>query len=597
LTATQGKSFTKNTVHEDVAYNSLYSRGVYTFVFNNRVFYVGELQKRQVPPAAMTNFGYSNIFLVASDTSGNFNPYRKKKIVAFFQYFSRVAAIKKYSVSKFLVYKQVGPVAKVEMWNSTDRSLLWSTTISRAHFTSADRLCVTTDGKIAITAFGHLPTSLQYDYKKKPDSIYFLKLDSLGKLKEAKDYYIGNQEEFASIQLFAAKDTNTVLVYTQKDRYNNSPSMHFFNVDKAITPIGDFSDYVGAVYTPIPAKQQFLLPITNDTVLSVYNRLPYSSGTALRFQKYKLRSTAYGSSTEPVGLNFLTFDIRYIYNLAPCDSNSILFMGKTTVGNAVIARYNFKTNTISWTNTEIPDYAIQAATCSDKHVYWMGLKNNNLVVRQSTINSGTKNWEYVLPAGNQKYFVPVEQKLNVQKNLYTVSGYIVDSGATTTYRSVFYLAIDSVGTLKTFWTGISDYNMENSLSEIEVTQYGQTLIGGALYKVPYGRSGVFIEADSALVTNVVTGLSAIRSEHFNLSVQPNPAVGANINLILTNKRFINSLEIQLINTAGSILNRYQFKNIQTGTSILKLDGISAKGVIYLRALNKSDQYTLSVIVL
>jgi hypothetical protein len=66
-------------------------------------------------------------------------------------------------------------------------------------------------------------------------------------------------------------------------------------------------------------------------------------------------------------------------------------------------------------------------------------------------------------------------------------------------QKAFYIRLDSSGNTITRWVKEGDFTQKNQLNSISVTEYGQTLIGGALYTYPYGRSGVLILADNAVI--------------------------------------------------------------------------------------------------
>jgi Secretion system C-terminal sorting domain len=485
-----------DSVFDGNPFNSVYSRGMFSFVFNNRVFHVGELQRISAVRDPGYNGGYSNVYFFASDTGGKFNPYIKKRTFCGFQEFSDLKEIKKFSSGKFAVYKQLGNAVSVELRDAQNGNLLWTKTLLRDQHLEADKMNLTADNKIVLSALGHASYQMQFDYGSIPQNIYFITLDSTGSLLQEKKYFIGNQGNFKPIQLYSGRDTNTVYVYSKLDYYNNPLSIHFFNINRATGALGDFSNEIGSIFSPLEAKQTLLIPLSKDIGFHLRHGWPFNNSSA----EYDLFSFKNNSGGGYLFAGYFYCDQNIVaHNLAYCDSSSIIYLGKDGLGNFETVRYNPTTFNVYWVNKDAAPYSIIMASCSKKHVYLTGTKSANLVIRQVNIGKGGQNWEKIIapPSANQ-YYVPLNQIFNPQRNQYTIVGYIADSSSILTTQSAFYITVDTTGNLIKQFTQKGDYNQQNSLKSIEVSQFGQTLIGGALYKYPYGRSGVLIEADSVL---------------------------------------------------------------------------------------------------
>lgn len=489
-----GKLVYHHSIFDGSPYNSQYSRGMYTFVFDNRVFHLGELQRNPVPYSTPCD-----VYLTATDTSSIFNPYHSVTTRAGYQEFSNVLDIVNFSSGKYAVLKQVGASIAVELKDSRHGNVLWTQKLKRGWYLGADKMCVTADNKIAVTAISHDATQMLFDYSANPDSLYFFRFDSSGVLSKESKYSILGHQDFRSVQLYPNKDSNTVLLFSEVDKFGNDHSIHLFNFDKATGNVGDYSGYLSSVYAPIPGKQQLLSSLSHDSAIHFKSYMTYNPINQILYEVYTFKEDNVGSgySNASFALTGL-YDI--VHNIIPCDSSSVLLScTSNSSGKNTLIKYNTSQRTVLWTITDpVNSYAIDMGSCSKTKMYLTGRKDNGLVIRQSNISDGSQNWEKILtPAANQ-YYVPIDQKFNSQRNQYTIAGYIADTTNVTAMQSAFYITVDTTGTIVKQWTQTGDYRQQNSLNAVNITQFGQTIIGGALYKVPYGRSGVLIEADSAL---------------------------------------------------------------------------------------------------
>ncbi len=476
-----GKLVYHKTVPDTMSYVAYNSKGVSTFVYNNRVFHIGQLQRSQ-------SITRPDVTCIATDTSSVFAPSRVTGTYSAYQEFSNVAGIHNFSVNKYAVLKQMGPACVVELRSSEDGKILWSKKIMHQQQLTADKLNVTADNQIIFSALSHGPgNSMQFDYQGVPDSIYFIKLDSTGIVTEEKPFSLIGKRGFKSIQLYTSSDNNTAFYYTQIDRYNNPFSLSASNISNA-TKLGE--DYMASNYLPLEAKQNIAVAPAGDSAVYFRTSPPISAGnTAL------LEILTNGLTTSAFKITDLQFST---YNLAVCDSNSVIVLGRDTSMKSNIVRFSVKSRSRMWTSIADPAHIIDMADCSGQHVYLSGRKGAGLLIRQLDKNTGSTKWEKIIaPAGANQYYVPLNQKFNTQRSQYTIVGYIADSSAIQTTQSAFYVTVDVNGSIVNQWTEKSDFNRNNALSQIEVSQLGQTLIGGAQYKMPYGRSGIFIEADSA----------------------------------------------------------------------------------------------------
>jgi hypothetical protein len=493
-----GKLKYHSTIFDGTPYNSQFSRGMLTFVYDNRVFHVGELQRSQTVPSPLYNSSYCNVYLAATDTSSVFNPYHKVTTRAGYQEFSNVLDIVNFSTGKYAVLKQVGASASIELRDALRGTVLWSRNIKRGWYLAADKMCVTADNLIAFTAISHDAGQSLYDYRINADSLYLFKFDSLGTISTEKNYSIQNNQNFRTVQLYPSRDTNTVLLFSQVDVYGDDNSLHIYNFDKGDGKIGSFDDYLSSLMFPAFCKQNLLCPLSHDSVMTLQRYKNASPANVLLYLAYTFKSSGGGGYSQTnfqgTGLNITE---RYI---VPCDSSSVIVVGANNYsGKNVLTRFSTKKYDSVWTVTDLSaSYTMDMGSCSKTKIYLTGRKDGSLVIRQANISNGGQNWEkLIVPASTNQYYVPVDQKFNAVRNQYTIAGYIADTSAITPFQSAFYITVDTNGTIVKQWMQSGDYIAKNSLNTVNVTQFGQTLIGGALYIVPYGRSGVFIEGDSA----------------------------------------------------------------------------------------------------
>ena len=193
-----------NVMNEGVDDNSGWSGGVGSFVYDNKVFYLGNVNR---------NFNF-----FATDTSGTFKVLNSKNYVATLRYPSSVLEIKKVSGNKYAVFKQLGDSVAIELRNSRTNESVWEKKFKRGFFFKADKMCVTSDNKIAFSATAHPQVNSQYSYNGTPDSIFFIKLDTAGTVVFEKKNLMpaDNTKGFRSVGLYAANDTNIVYAYMRE---------------------------------------------------------------------------------------------------------------------------------------------------------------------------------------------------------------------------------------------------------------------------------------------------------------------------------------------------------------------------------------------
>lgn len=481
-------NFTYNKpLFDGPVYNSSESKGVYSFVFNNRVFHLGELQKSATD-------GRTDVAVVGVDTAADLKAGPVVRTHALQQGFSSVKDIQPFSTSKYAVLKQVGSSAVVELKNASDGSLVWSKTISRGHALDPFRMIITADNMIEFAASGYSWGGMQYDHRSKADYFYFIKIDSLGTVVWEKNYNIASTVNFTPIQLYASGDTNIVFVYSKFYR-DGLYTINFFNPHKAASALASYSDE--AISTPIhlPVRQSLILPIAKDSILHFRSYPGYDNAhqLILSFQKNN-----YGSGMAPGRLVLVNLNI-IVSNLLFLDSSDILLAGRTLSGTQKLMRNNYKTNVTSWTVTQPASSTIYAASAFGNSIYLTGGEGAGFTLSKRNALNGSLIWEkkYV-PANNKQYYVLQDQRYNPVKHQYTVCGYLGDSTNTIPTQEAFYLTIDTLGNVITEWRQKGDFLQKNQLNVIGITPYGQTVIGGALYKQPHGRSGLLIEANTPL---------------------------------------------------------------------------------------------------
>lgn len=487
----------------DHSVQTMFGKGVFSFELNKHIFYLGELQKDDPMPSTIYT-GYSNSFLIATDTSGTFTPYKKQKINSTYQEFSATMQIEPFSAKSYLVYKKVGNEAVIEMKNAKDGSVIWMKSFKRGFHSEADKMCVTTGNNIYISILSYPLAEMQFDYSAYADSIYFIKLDSLGNFLKEHKYSIAQQHDFKSLQLFATNDSGAVYIYKNKG-WNNLQLISFFNIEKATVELLDGSAAFNSTYVSTDAHQAFLAPLTKDIYAAVQNRFYPGNNfnTPLLYDvSFKNSSSGFNAGA---GYSLPQFIIVYekvqTHYILPFDSVSVIMFGTDDKGTGQVFLVNKKAKSTVWKNTlPVSDY-LDMATLDFESILATGRRGNNLLVQKLSASTGKIIWEKTIPPNSGQRYTPVEQKFNDQKKQYIVSGYIIDTLPTisfTTRQLAFYIVIDSNGIVLSKWIQPGDYKQQNNLSAIGITPYGQSIIGGALYKYPLGRSGVLIEADTAI---------------------------------------------------------------------------------------------------
>ncbi|MDH7463742.1 PQQ-binding-like beta-propeller repeat protein [Chitinophagaceae bacterium 26-R-25] len=463
-----------NLMNEGVEDKSGSSAGVYSFVYDNKVFHLGNVNR--------------NFNLCVTDTSGTFKLLNRKNYLATFRYPTSVLDIAKITNDKYAVFKQLGDSVAVELRSSRTSGSIWEKKFGRAYFFEADKMCITSDNKIAFSAIAH-PMILTHAWSAVPDSVFFIKLDTLGNLVYDKKNVTppDNIKNFKPIGLYALNDTNIVYQFMKSvDYWPNYYGFHFLRIQSAIGSVTDRGAYIGPGTDAIPGRQSLFLPFKDST---------------LRFRADPALDIYYVS---PGGMSrtersYLTNLGITPTNLANCDDSTVIVLGKGNGANYRIGRFNVPARTPSWVKDEMQDYTIDMATCSKNYVYTTGRNNANLVISRMNIKDGTASWKKLIaPALAGQYYIPLDQKFNAYKNQYTVVGYIVDSSNASLPQSAFYITVDTSGQIINKWVSAGDYAEKNSLNAVEITQFGQTLVVGTISNNDFGsvRCGILIATDS-----------------------------------------------------------------------------------------------------
>ncbi|MCW3466407.1 T9SS type A sorting domain-containing protein [Chitinophaga nivalis] len=482
------------------------AQGLLTRVINNQVVHIGNLSMN----------GRIRTLLIATDTSATFQPRLQQLPVATIQYGSAVKVIRNFSANAYAILKQTGNHATLEYINTDNKNFSWSRKIDGGAYVKADRMAITADKQIVILTQKHKASSALQDYRQQPDSAYITQFDSIGTVTKDYSYYIGDRKDFKSIQLYTSPDTNTVVVFSQVDFYKSPLSTHFFNPARASERMGGDWQYIASPWVPLPGNQQVLFPMSRD-----------SSGMmrTTRGSDYYPASSSYRTyvfnENNQAGIKAVqwhkTSSNYAAHNLAVCDSNSILSLGKDAQQRAVIKRYNYRKQVFEWEDIQPKGSTIEQALVSDGKVYWAGKRDRSLIIRKLDSQTGNGIWEKeAATTGANQYYVPLDQAYNPIRQQYVVTGYIADTSVLLAKQKPFYVIIDSAGTVVQNWTSPADYRQFNQLNSVAITAAGQTIIGGSLYKDPNGLAGILIEADKPILPPTEQVVTPCESTSFTL---------------------------------------------------------------------------------
>jgi hypothetical protein len=474
------------SIFTDAPYASTYSRGVMTYFYNNRLFYLGELQK-----SSTTTGTY--VYLMATDTGSAFASYRMKKTESQYQEQSTVKRILPFSGSKYVVYSQLGHGIRITLKSSLSGNTIWEKEIRRGAHLAADKMAITADQKILITSLRYSNYDMRFDYKNKADSLLFMKFDSVGTITFESKYDMSAVVNFTPIQLYASGDSNNVYVYSMHDYYNHDNSIHFFNIDKSANQISSFGNYIASQYLPLQARQTLLVPKSRDT--AAYLQFYFPNNTTALYIPYKFDAPGWHQlEYKSLSQNLI------VQNLANVNASSVAFSGKNnTTANYQIGRYQYSQLGVLWIVSRSTGQTVEGISTSYNGIYWTGKNGVSLMIGRLNPADGSTQWEKTItPAAPNQYYIPLDQQYNSVRHQYTVCGFIEDRNYSTYVQQAFYITLDTLGNVISQWSQAGDYTKNNQLNTVAISQSGQTLLGGSLYKIPYGRSAVLIEADTII---------------------------------------------------------------------------------------------------
>jgi hypothetical protein len=485
----QGNVVYHHRIFDDAPYASKHSRGVLSYFFNNRMYYVGELQKGPATPG-------SYVHLVASDTGSAFLPYRFKKTEAQYQEFSSVKKILPYSNAKYAVYSQLGHGVRVYLKDSRNGATIWQKDFRRGAHLLADQMTITADQKILISCIRYNSYQMRHDYLRQPDSLFFIKLDSLGNSSTEYKHAASAMINLRSIQLYANGDSNNVYIYSMRDYYNNENSIHLYNIEKATAAISSFSCYISSLFIPLQGRQNLMISKGRDSAIHIHNRFPTANEALYKAYKF--------DKDYPYSAGFTALEQARLYNeivvqnIVRYNPSTVICSGKSRTSTRYqICRYHPMQTSLTWNLLRPDGHTVEGISASFNSVYWSGKYGASLVIGRLNPDNGTIAWEKSInPSLPNQFYIPLDQQYNPVKHEYTICGYIEDRTNFTFTQEAFFVIVDTVGNIIQQWKQAGDYNKNNQLNTIAISQFGQTLIGGALYKDPYGRSAVLIEADT-----------------------------------------------------------------------------------------------------
>lgn len=475
-------------VYDGTSYPSQQGHGLLNFILNNRIYNVGVAQSSAIP-------GDANLYVMSVDTGAAPTPGNLKKAVAYYQQPSAVKQILPYLSSKYVVYSQLGNGIKVELKNARNGNTIWQKNISRGAYLAADKIVITADQKILLSCIRYGSLEMRFDYNNAEDSIYFIKIDSLGAIKFDTAYTFFEREKFVPIQLYAGLDSMNIYAYSMKDDYLYDSSIHFFNIESPKDAFATFGTYISSFYMSIRGRQELIIPKKEDSAVHVTSWL--SGGTKAIYRVFKFTDGRH-SKVE----NSVLDDDLVVQNLIKYDSSSFVYCGRERLTSIYkLGRREFNQTSVAWLKKQPAGQTIEGISASQNCIYVSGTKAGSLIISSLDANDGTQRWEKILtPTGTNRFYVPLDQKYNPVKDQYTVCGYIGDSTQITYTSQPFYVTVDTLGNIIKEWSKAPDFNRDNQLNTIAVSPAGQTLIGGALFVTPHGRSAVLIEADTAIKT-------------------------------------------------------------------------------------------------
>lgn len=489
-----GSKIYEATITDDPTKRSERSQGKFLYYFNGKMFNAGNLHKSG-------SVLYARPLFLSFDTNAVFNERFRTSPDFTVRYTSSLVGMAPLGSTKMVLFKKLGRSAVIELRNINNQ-LIWTRSYSSSgKFLFPQHIRNLGDTAIAASAMMFLQDTTNKMMPGNPDSLLFVRLDTLGNLSFAHRIRNNETDRFTEIQINSDNNGKTNFIFRKKNPAGNLFSYYGYMLNG--TPTAP-SSITGSELIEIDTSVIRITPVQHYNVDTMV--LYQSSNTATS------RGWLYSNTQFPAGYTYFGFrPLRYfakIYSALKLDSVSFVIMGRDSSGQIRASRYNHRlANPLVWTFVPGITGTMYNADSSATALYAVSknITGNKLTISKFFRSTGAPGWSFERTPAANGLILPADLKFNPINKYFIVGGYTTDSTIAGIRSSYFYLTFDSSGTIikDVLRTG---YGVnETKINVVNVLQNGTHIYGGSLSTAEWGTAG-FYNSD-CFVTNLIPAVT------------------------------------------------------------------------------------------
>ncbi len=461
-----GNVIYEKTISLDTTFVDVASVGKVAYIFNDRVFFIGELQTQNY----YVNYGEATLmFAELNPTNGNV--LVQKYIGGDYQFPAKTLQIEKYQSNQTLVMKQNGRKVKLEMYDF-NKNIIWEQDVVGNYFLNGGQFTVSPSGEIFMTSTLKSADNTAPFYDNLIDSIVVYRLDGLGNILKTYSFYVGSTDAFP-VEIHSDL-ASTLLLYQKNDTI-------FY---RKITSNTISSEY----------NSQFLYNNSVPTIKYCYNA---NSTTAYLFgRKTNATRIVELNKNTMATTNMFVISNQY-FHLARCitglGSNLVLVGGSNGTNEALFV-YNISTQDTVWirnyASTGITGFVKFALDDSKTYVYLTSVLSGHTTVKKIKVLDGSLVWETSYNGTVGLFNLPLDISVDNMLGQVVVTGY---EHIAAMNQVPLILVFDTSGTALDTLVYTADFPGNNQAYCTNIIPDGSQWIGGNLNKNAYGLAGFIFE--------------------------------------------------------------------------------------------------------
>lgn len=552
LDGDNGEAIYETTITQDTAIQDDISVGKVAAVFNNKPYFVGELEtyhKKYYERSKTT-------FLKLEPQNGDL--LKQKFINGNYQFPSHTLEFHNYGADKILAFKQKGRFSELAMYDSDD-SLLWNNAFEENYMLFGKDVAILPNGRIAFSAYGVGIKDAPPYYSKTKDSIYLFVLDSTGNLTDKNNFEVSNNNAH-STEIANDGSNNPVLLY----RKNNGLFLRKMD-ENGWTQEQSLNLEPSVVFSH---NQQIVQH--SDTELFIFGK-DGSSNRAIKFNTNTLDTSILGSIPQ----------IQKINHVKKSDTSNVIICGQNKSGAGTLISYSTSQMDTNWVKT-FPDNAEILKFILDKNtnfIYALSGGATNATIHKMGSGNGVQNWSYELQDSANFKNRPMDLALDPDANQITVTGYQKDSTANSEMEQAFIKVINIDG--GHHQTHIRKGNLigQNRGTYAKKVNDDNIWIGGQLNHSGYGPAG-FIYQFNPNTTNFEKKVHD-QNTFSNIKAYPNPFSNLlNVEYSITKNE--SNVKIELLDLNGRQVYLNSRESLEKGYYQQKINAQKLTGIHILR---------------